>query len=151
MLSGARIQHRFVEHIPSTLEEGVLYVSIPFATAIHRCACGCGNQVVTPLSPVDWRLIFDGQTASLQPSIGNWNFPCKSHYWITRNTVRWAPRLSRKEIEAGRKLGRPAKRQSVGGKNAPLVEEPETPADPLTPHGRRSVWQRLWWRLSSGK
>jgi hypothetical protein len=76
------LQHKFVELIPDVIEDDVLYISIPYCTAIHKCACGCGKEVVTPFSPDDWRLTFDGQTVSLYPSIGNWNFDCQSHYWI---------------------------------------------------------------------
>jgi len=43
--------HEFVDHMPENLDEGVIYVSIPFETVIHACACGCGAEVVTPLSP----------------------------------------------------------------------------------------------------
>ena len=43
------------------------------------------------------------QTAFLSPSIGNWNFECKSHYWITKNKVRFARHRSDWEIKAGRK------------------------------------------------
>ena len=53
-------------------------MSIPYATAVHLCACGCGNKVVTPFSPAEWQLTYDGDTVSLSPSIGNWQFPCKS-------------------------------------------------------------------------
>ncbi|MEW1836919.1 DUF6527 family protein [Nonomuraea angiospora] len=49
----ARLDHRFVEHIPERLEPGELYISFPFATAAHLCACGCGKEVVIPLSPTD--------------------------------------------------------------------------------------------------
>jgi len=45
------VTHEFVEHLPHELEEGRIYVSILFATAAHKCCCGCGNEVVTPLSP----------------------------------------------------------------------------------------------------
>jgi hypothetical protein len=79
----------FVELMPKEIEDGVLYISMEYATAIHLCACGCGNKVVTPLSPKDWKLTFDGDSISLSPSIGNWNFDCKSHYWIKNNNVRW--------------------------------------------------------------
>jgi len=82
--------HKFVEYIPMTLEEGVLYVSMEVGTVIHKCVCGCGREVVTPLSPTDWNLTFDGESISLYPSIGNWNFECKSHYWIQNNKVKWA-------------------------------------------------------------
>jgi Family of unknown function (DUF6527) len=94
------ITHRFVEFIPRDLEPWVLYISIEFATCVHACASGCGNRVVTPLSPDDWRLTYDGETVSLSPSIGNWAFPCKSHYWIRNGEVVWAPRLSDSRIEA---------------------------------------------------
>jgi hypothetical protein len=96
------LKHEFVEFIPDKLEDGIVYVSIPYATVAHKCCCGCGMEVVTPLSPTDWKLIFDGETISLDPSIGNWSFDCKSHYWIRRDRVRWAERWSREKIEAAR-------------------------------------------------
>jgi hypothetical protein len=96
------VQHKFVEFIPEVLEEGILYISIPYATAVHKCVCGCGNEVVTPLSPTDWKLIYDGETVSLSPSIGNWSFQCQSHYWLENNKVRHSSRWSRNEIEEGR-------------------------------------------------
>jgi hypothetical protein len=42
-----------------------------------------------PLKPADWQLTFDGKTVSFHPSIGNWNFPCRSHYWIRNNRAGW--------------------------------------------------------------
>jgi hypothetical protein len=93
------ITFQFVGYIPDKIEEGVLYISIQYCTAIHKCICGCGNEVVTPLSPTDWELIFDGKTVSLSPSIGNWSFKCKSHYFITRNKIRHARRWKDWEIE----------------------------------------------------
>jgi hypothetical protein len=97
------IQHRFVEYIPDELEEGVLYISIEYCTAVHKCACGCGNEVVTPLTPTDWEITFNGKTVSLYPSIGNWSFECKSHYFITNNKIRYARRWSELKIAQGRK------------------------------------------------
>jgi hypothetical protein len=96
------LTHEFVEYFPDKLKDGTIYVSIPFATAVHKCCCGCGNQVVTPLSPTDWKLIFDGRSITLDPSIGNWNFPCQSHYWIRCNSVKWVPRRPQKKILMGR-------------------------------------------------
>jgi len=98
-----KITHKFVEFIPEQIEEGILYISIEYCTAVHKCICGCGNEVVTPLSPTDWELIFNGKTVSLSPSIGNWNFECKSHYFITRNIIRNARRWNDWKIEEGRK------------------------------------------------
>ena len=93
------VDHRFVEFIPRDLEPDVLYVSIEYATCVHACVCGCGNRVVTPLSPDDWRLTFDGETVSLSPSIGNWAFPCESHYWIREDQAVWAAKASKARIE----------------------------------------------------
>lgn len=101
-----RLGYEFVERIPERLEEGVLYVSILYATAMHLCACGCGREVVTPLTPTDWEIAFNGETVSLSPSIGNWSFQCQSHYWIRRGRVRWARWMSREEIERGRERDR---------------------------------------------
>lgn len=95
--------YEFVEFIPSDPQEGTLYISVPYATGVHLCACGCGIKVVTPISPPEWHLLWDGDTVSLRPSIGNWQFPCRSHYWITRNQVRWARALTDEEIMEGRR------------------------------------------------
>lgn len=93
-----KLRHEFVDHIPERLDDGVLYVSMRFGTAVHRCACGCGEEVVTPLGPVEWRLTYDGRAVSLEPSIGNWSFPCRSHYWIEEGNVRWARSFSETEV-----------------------------------------------------
>ena len=92
------LSYRFVKHIPCNMQEGTIYVSMEFSTAIHKCCCGCGQEVVTPFSPTDWQLLFDGKSISLNPSIGSWSFHCKSHYWIRHNKIIWAPRWSRKRI-----------------------------------------------------
>jgi hypothetical protein len=113
------LTHEFVEFIPEVLEEKTLYVSMKYATVVHKCCCGCGKEVVTPLSPTDWELIFDGRSISLNPSIGNWGFDCKSHYWIVSNRVKWARRWSQKQIDAGRNLDRRAKERYFKGKKSP--------------------------------
>lgn len=96
------IAHKFVRLIPDKVEEGVIYISLEYCTVVHKCCCGCGNEVVTPLSPMDWEIIFNGETISLYPSIGNWSFDCKSHYWIRNNRVKWARQWSEREIERER-------------------------------------------------
>jgi hypothetical protein len=98
------LTHEFVEFVPRELRQGVLYVSIPYATVIHMCCCGCGQQVVTPLAPSQWTLSFDGKSISLHPSVGNWNFPCRSHYWIRNNQVLWAKQWTKAQIAAGQHL-----------------------------------------------
>lgn len=108
------LRHEFVDYIPDALDEGVLYVSIPFATLMHKCCCGCENEVVTPLDPTDWEMTFDGKSVSLSPSIGNWSLTCQSHYWIIRNRVRWVRRLSDFEIKTGRVIDRLRKAHPLG-------------------------------------
>lgn len=83
---------KFVEYMPETLEQGILYISDEFNTAIHLCACGCGEETVTPFNYVDnshWMLTKDNNAITLSPSIGNQNMPCKSHYYIKNNKVEW--------------------------------------------------------------
>jgi hypothetical protein len=99
------IEHRFVEFIPeqNDIENGVIYISLEYDTVVHNCLCGCRQQVITPLSPTDWKLTYDGETITLFPSIGNWNFRCKSHYWIKKSEVQWSEQWSQRQIDAGRK------------------------------------------------
>lgn len=107
------IQHEFVKFIPDSLEPGVLYISIPYATTTHLCMSGCGQEVVLPLSPQQWKLTFDGQTASLSPSVGNWSFECQSHYWIERDAIRWAGQISKEAIAATREARATSIRSAV--------------------------------------
>lgn len=93
------MRHKFVEYIPSEIEEGVLYISIEYDVAKHKCPCGCGAEIVTTLSPARWKLIYDGETVSLSPSIGNWNHKCKSHYFIKNDKVIWASEFTDLQIE----------------------------------------------------
>ena len=96
------LEPRFVKTVPRDLEPGVLYVSMEYGTVVHSCCCGCGFEVVTPLTPTDWRLTFDGENVSLWPSVGSWNLPCQSHYVIENNRVREALQWSTARIEAER-------------------------------------------------
>lgn len=139
MTRHATLKHEFVDYIPESLDEGVIYVCIQFATIVHRCACGCGHEVVTPLSPTDWKLIFDGQTISLDPSIGNWSFACQSHYWIRRNKVVWARSWTRGEIEKGRAHDRVTKDVYFAETG---TEPPQSQDSDMIP-GHQSLWQRL--------
>jgi hypothetical protein len=137
------ITPEFVDVIPDHLEDGVLYISIPYTTILHRCFCGCGAEIVTPLSPTDWELTYDGESVSLSPSIGNWSYPCQSHYWIRHNQVHWARRFSARQIAAVRERDRRAK---LG---LPERSEESTPAkseDELT--STTSWLQRTWQRLA---
>ena len=103
------IRPKFVDLIPDNITEGVLYVSIRFATATHKCACGCSELVVTPIRPTDWTLIWDRDTISLWPSIGNWNFQCRSHYFIRKSKIVWVRKWSDSEIKSGRRIDKARK------------------------------------------
>ena len=99
--------------MPDELENGVLYISINYNVAIHKCACGCGKEVVTPIAPEGWKLTYDGESISLYPSIGNWSYPCKSHYWINDNMIKWADSWSDEKIRQNRKQENKSKRKSL--------------------------------------
>lgn len=136
------LKHEFVEFIPEDLNAGTIYVSIRFATASHLCCCGCGNKVVTPIRPTDWKLVFDGKTISLDPSIGNWSFPCRSHYWIRNNRVQWAAKWAKEEIEAGRANDYSEKRRYFDGPlEAVTGKEPRAAGQDAPPP--EGIWRRV--------
>ena len=90
-----------VRFMPEILEEGVLYYSQEFEVASHLCACGCKSEVITPIDPVEWSISSGSEGVSLEPSIGNWQLPCKSHYWIRNGRVEWASAWTLEEIQFG--------------------------------------------------
>lgn len=139
-----RIEHEFVEVMPESFTEGTLYISIPYTTCCHLCFCGCGQQVVTPLSPTDWRLTFDGDTVSLHPSVGSWNLDCQSHYWIRGGRVHWAEKWEQDKIEANRKSARRAKSRYYGDADrAEAGHADGAGAGDLDPGWVRRVWRWL--------
>jgi hypothetical protein len=101
-----RLVPEFIESGKDSMNPGTLYVSIEYGTCGHLCACGCGNEVITPLSPAQWAFTYDGKNASLRPSIGNWSLPCKSHYIVDRGNIRWARTFSDLEIARNRERDR---------------------------------------------
>lgn len=97
-----RLRLELVEFMPSTLEPGVLYVSQKYQTAAHLCACGCGEKIRTQLGPLGWEFSNGRSGPSLNPSIGNWQKPCRSHYFIKSGIVVWAHALTEGEVLDGR-------------------------------------------------
>jgi len=86
-------------------------------------------------------LIFDGDTVSLYPSIGNWNFPCRSHYWIRYDHVEWAEDWPKWKVEA----------VAVRDEREKALFY-DTQADDDSKNNQRakmqkSFWARLWKRL----
>lgn len=152
MMRHQTLEHRFVRNVPRELDPGLLYVSMDYATAVHACCCGCGDRVVTPFTPTDWRMTFDGESISLHPSVGNWNQKCRSHYVIQRNRVLEAGPWSSAQIDAERRRDKKAKAayfatSPIGheGEGA-LVSPGANPPVPLATNGQpaRSNWSRFW-------
>jgi len=96
----------FVSSFPTAMTPGILYISLEYRTCGHLCCCGCEQEVITPLSPAQWSLTYDGENISLSPSIGNWALPCRSHYWICKGKVHWSRRYSPAEIADNRERDR---------------------------------------------
>ena len=108
------LRPEFVDSVPAQLEAGVLYVSQKYRTVIHLCCCGCGREVVTPLGPARWSMSVVGDRVTLSPSIGNWSYPCRSHYWIRSNRVEWAGQLSARKIAEVKRRDSRDHRQNYG-------------------------------------
>jgi hypothetical protein len=92
-----------VELMPSALQPGVLYASQKYRTAAHLCACGCGEKVRTQLGQLGWRLTKGRAGPTLNPSIGNWQKPCRSHYYIRNGRVLWMEDWTDQEVHQGRR------------------------------------------------
>ena len=102
------VTFEFVDLLPPTLAEGVVYISLEHRTVVHLCCSGCGERVVIGLGPAQWSFIFDGETISFRPSIGNGSLPCNSHYWITKNRVEWSKPLTSAHTRASQNSDRKA-------------------------------------------
>jgi hypothetical protein len=138
------LEHRFVRNVPRELEPGVLYISMEYATAVHSCCCGCGERVVTPFTPTDWRMTFDGESVTLNPSVGNWNQECRSHYVIQRNQIIEAGPWSEARVDAERHRDKKAKAEHYGRTQADISQS----SPPTTTVGDARLssgpWSRFW-------
>ena len=117
MIRHRSLEHRFVEHIPDDLQPGLLYVSLEYGSVAHSCCCGCGEEIFTPLTPTDWKIVFDGETISLTPSVGNWNLPCRSHYVIRQGRAIEAGPWTEEQISAELRRNRIAKSRQYARKS----------------------------------
>lgn len=91
-----KINPVFVNRIPTNIKDGILYISMETDSVIHKCACGCGETVSTPLGIAGWTLSYNSEGVSLYPSIGNYSFKCKSHYYIKKNSIIWCNKIDKK-------------------------------------------------------
>jgi len=149
MTNNGAFPHKFVDVIPRSLDEQVLYVSIEHAVAVHLCACGCGWKVVTPLAPIHWKLVFDGRSVSLTPSIGNHAFPCKSHYWLEKGKVRWSYEMSDEDVADVREYSKRNQRQFYDqrqDKPGALAQSKPAPKTTVVQIAKPTPW---WRRLLS--
>lgn len=143
--AGLRLQ--FVEFIPEHLVDGVLYVSQRYGTATHRCCCGCGREVVTPIGPADWTLEVTDGAATLFPSIGSWSLPCRSHYFIRQGRIVWAGDMSSGEIDQGRRRNQRLREGYLATVNRLKEAPPRLP--PQSPERPHSWAFRLWREVRS--
>jgi hypothetical protein len=146
-----RFKHEVVDVIPESLEANVLYVTNESDVAGHLCACGCGREVITPLSPTDWSITVERRGVTVTPSIGNWSFPCRSHYFIWGGAVVWARDMSEKAIAAGRSRDRARKQRYYARqeRGEPPSSAPSSGAmQPSQVANHHSTWERLvnWWK-----
>lgn len=79
----------YVERLPQALEHGVIYISKEYKCSVHLCPCGCGQKVYVPIDEQGWTLTEESGTITLSPSIGNFELPCESHYFIRKNKIVW--------------------------------------------------------------
>jgi len=154
-----RFRHEVVAALPEALRPLTLYITTDGDVAGHLCACGCGREVITPLSPTDWSISFGRQGATLMPSIGNWAFPCRSHYFIENGAIWWAGDMSDRAIARGRVRDKASKQQYYERQQQdPPASRPAAEAAPPllkaeVPAPQMSVFARFWaWcrRLHSG-
>ena len=145
------LRPEFVTSFPAPMNHGILYVSVEYNSCGHLCACGCGREVITPLSPAQWKFTYDGENISMRPSIGNWSLPCQSHYIVDCGKVRWARNFTADEIARNRFRDRVLlEGQYSADESLPgwPDEEPDLPADYLKPDGRSGgIWKRMIRRL----
>jgi hypothetical protein len=124
MLAVNVVEPVFVKTIPRELRAGALYVSMDYGTVVHSCCCGCGEEVVTPLTPTDWRIEYDGESITLRPSVGSWTLPCRSHYVIRANRVIACGDWDDERIDAERARDARAKRAFYGKREAAIQSGP---------------------------
>lgn len=133
------MKHVFLETIPDVIEPDTLYISLDYNVAVHKCASGCGFDVVTPLSPAEWSITYNGHAVSLRPSIGNWGLPCRSHYYITNGEVRWAKPMTAAQIAAVRQRDDEDRAREYGSP----YEHPATEGKVSQP-AQKVLWRRLF-------
>ena len=85
-----RYRYEAVDFIPAQMAEATVYHNVDFELAGLLCACGCGHRItlLVPDSHQVWN--HDGY-ATISPSIGVMDAPCKSHFFIRHGDVEMLP------------------------------------------------------------
>lgn len=80
------------------MKQGVLYLKQNKEDgtyeSFHLCPCGCGEPVYLQYGGKGWdlKLNMEGdelKSVTINPSVGCFDFPCKSHYFIRDNKIIW--------------------------------------------------------------
>ena len=132
------LKPNFVKFIPKQLQPDYIYISIEYTTTSHLCACGCGQKVVLPLNPNDWSLTFNGRDITMRPSVGNWSFPCQSHYLITKGRVDWVGKWNDDQIKRGREADKSRRISEIAEANTSQLKDA-----PKLERKSMGFWQRL--------
>lgn len=94
-----KYRYQRVARTPGVLTKGVVYHSEDFELAALLCACGCGHRI-NLLVPDSHEVSDDGGFATVTPSIGVFDAPCLSHFWITAGAVTMLPAFSQSSASA---------------------------------------------------
>lgn len=134
-----KLKLQITETIPEEIEEGILYVSFTYWTTAHKCGCGCGQKVVLQLSPKHWAITLNGESVSMYPSVGNWQLPCRSHYWIDEGRIIQARRWSDEEIMRNRVMTK-GRRTPFQTQRSRDFEQLQIGAGPDIPTGQNTLY-----------
>ena len=84
------IEFKKVETLPflNEMDDNVIYISDKYGISEHKCLCGCGFRVAMPISIREWSYKIDSKKRlSMHPSVGNYQYKCKSHYIIKKGVA----------------------------------------------------------------
>jgi len=82
--------YQLVERIPKPMSPGVVYHSKEFELAGLLCACGCGHRI-TLLVPDGHKVFEESGGATIDPSVGVLDGPCRSHFLVKAGQIHWLP------------------------------------------------------------
>lgn len=79
------------------MKHGILYLKHnedDTYESFHLCPCGCGEPVYLQYGGKGWNITLsingrELKSVTISPSVGCFDFPCKSHYFIHENKIIW--------------------------------------------------------------